>query len=284
MILWLLPPAGATRPEQQPSRRVFVLHSGVHVAFNPSKNRAAETLRIKLLERGVPDRDIVVLDNPFPTASWTNILPRESIVCYLESTDPDSAVAHAAYRRLHAALRKHGVGPADELVWVGHSAGGQMGLTMARLGRDLHRYPDLARHAAAYRFQMVITLGTAVGADSAPAGTQLRHYHSPADSVVGLLLTGGDQMGRALGHPVHFAPADRDDGVCKVRVFAGISHHAWYRTDRVVDCILNEKGPADRPAWRCNPAESRPGRGLANLLCTAVDRTCNVSFEDAGTK
>jgi pimeloyl-ACP methyl ester carboxylesterase len=284
LALWLLPPASAGRPEPRPARRVYVLHSGVHVAFNPSKNRAAETLRRRLLDRGVPDRDLVVLDNPFPTASWANILPRESLVCYLESMDPNSAVAHDAYRRLHAALRARGVTPADDLVWVGHSAGGQVGLTMARLAHDLDRYPDLAKTTAPYHFDMVITLGSAVCPTAAPTGVRIRHYHSPADSVAGLLFTGGEELASVLGYSARFCPAADLTGACKVRVFDGVTHHAWYRTDHVIDAILAEHAPPAAPAWRRAQAECRPGPGLSRLLCHALDETCHVSLEDPRAK
>src|SRR5579864_4973963 len=61
-------------------RRVYVLHSGVHtILADPRKNIAAEKLREGLEKRGVPARDIVVLDNPYPTANFRKMFPLQLV-------------------------------------------------------------------------------------------------------------------------------------------------------------------------------------------------------------
>ena len=207
VLLALVPGLVERQAPAEPGRRVFVLHSGLHfVLSKPDKNAAAKNLRANLLRRGVADRDIVVLDNPFPTASWVEVVPRAGLDMYVQSMDPGSRVAQDAYRRFDAALRRHGVTSADRVVWVGHSAGGQMGMTLAHLAHSLPRYPELAKDARPYRFEMVVTLGTPVGSNHVPSGVKLRHYHSPADTVAGVMARNGSEVTAPLGYAVRFAP------------------------------------------------------------------------------
>jgi len=152
-----------------PPRRVYALHSGVHIFLaHPDKNHAAKVLRNELLRRGVAERDLIVLDCPFPDASWKNMVPRDGVMMFLDSMTPSSKVAHDAYQRMHEAFQKHGVGPTDEVVWIGHSAGGQMGMTMVHLAAEWPKHPALAKTAKPYRFHTVVALGTPVGNLSSP--------------------------------------------------------------------------------------------------------------------
>ena len=55
----------AVKSEAKPAatRRIFILHSGVHTIFSdPWKNIAAETLREGLRKRGICEQDIIVLE------------------------------------------------------------------------------------------------------------------------------------------------------------------------------------------------------------------------------
>ena len=143
-------------------RRVYLLHSGLHtILSDPAKNIAAETLKDGLRKRGVAEKDLIVLDNPFPYASWKSLLPFESLTMFFEAAEPASKMSHDSYLRMHKALQARGVGRADEVVWIGHSAGGQIGLTMAHLARNLAKFPTLAKETSPYQFDMVITLGAA---------------------------------------------------------------------------------------------------------------------------
>src|SRR6266849_3479115 len=69
-------PAKAVVVKEEAKRRVYVLHSGVHtILADPRKNIAAEKLREGLQKRGVAAKDIVVLDNPYPTATLRKMFP-----------------------------------------------------------------------------------------------------------------------------------------------------------------------------------------------------------------
>ncbi len=280
LVLGWLGSVSTAQEAGAPPRRIYVLHSGLHfVLSNPHKNAAAENLKRQLLSRGVPAEDMVVLDSPYPAASWRSALPRDGLVMYLESTAPGSRVAQDAYLRMHQALLARGVTGRDAIVWVGHSAGGQMGLTMAHLAHDLARHPELARQASPYRFEMVVTLGSGIGLRSAPEGVKVRHYYSSADRVVDLLSKHGTVLSTRLGHAVRFHPWCEAAPEAKVRVFTGVNHHFWTRSDAVIDAILNETR-AVRPDWR----RARPGTpapvSLAQLLAEAVECEGRVSLED----
>ena len=158
------PAQAQSAPEKKSPRRVYVLHSGMHIIFAPAnKNHCVETLQAELVRRGVPERDIVALDSPFPQATWSNVFPKEGWLIYLNATDPASKHSHDAYVRMHEALQKRDVKADDTIVWIGHSAGGQIGMTMAQLAHNLPKHPALAKRVMPYRFERVVTLGTAVG-------------------------------------------------------------------------------------------------------------------------
>src|SRR2546426_11272638 len=90
---------------------------------------------------------------------------------------PTSRPCTETYLHMHYALQAHGVKPSDDLIWVGHSAGGQIGLTMAHLAKNHDKFPELAKKKApAYHFDMVITLGAPIGAYVLPEDVKLRHY------------------------------------------------------------------------------------------------------------
>ncbi len=65
-----------------------------------------------------------------------------------------------------------------------------------------------------------------------------------------------------------------------VRVFDGVGHHTWARTDRVLDCVLQELNPDYRTAWRRPHADSPAGVGLAQLLAEAMEQEGQVALED----
>lgn len=271
----------ASHATAQMPRRVYVLHSGVHLVISdPDKNAPAELLRSGLAERGVPKRDLIVLESPFPKASWKHPFPREAVRIFLDSTDPDSKVAQQAYLRLDLALKMRSVTAADELIWIGHSAGGQMGMTLAHLAHNLKDYPELARQARAYHFVKVITLGTPVGSDCVPDDVPLCHYHSPADSAVSLLCRHGALLAHQLGYEVRFRPCGECRPGATIRVFDGVGHRRWYRTPHILDALAHESRAADRPQWRRARADGPPGAGLARLLAQAVEVRAHVSLED----
>lgn len=280
LLITLMIVVAFVQPVCAQGRRVFVLHSGMHILLAPKdKNQAVRVLRQQLLERGIAEADIVGLDCPFPTASWSDVVPREGLLLYLDSADPASRRAQEAYVRLHKTLQDHQVTKADDLVWIGHSAGGQMGMTMAHLAHNLAKYPYLAQQTQAYHFDTVITLGAAVGSNPVPKEVKLRHYYSDGDTMIHLLTKHGNLVAESVNSKVCFGPCCDLSDNCKVRVFAGIEHGYWPSQGNVVDCILSEWQPRC-PAWRRANAEIGQGLGLAQLLANTLEAEMKISIEE----
>lgn len=273
------PAANANAPIAK--RRVFVLHSGLHtVLSDPHPNFATENIRDVLIEDGIKARDIVLIRNPFPLATLKNLFPRDSLTMFLESTLPNTRTSHDAYVRLHRALVQQEVSLRDELVWIGHSAGGQMGMTMAHLADAIAKYPQLAKEAKSYRFDMVVTLGTPVGSNLVPPDVKLRHYFSPEDRVVRLASIYGTFALRALGQKIRlleFPPDLRGDSV--VRIFQEVEHPYWDEA-RIVRRVLREFQPPTRPLWQSPALVTSFGQGLSCLLTRVMEEEYRVALED----
>src|SRR5262245_16404415 len=231
--------------EDKKPRRVYVLHSGLHtILADPVKNIAAQSIKEGLHKRGVDLKDLVALDNPFPDATWKSLLPYEGGIMFLDSVEPGSKMSQDSYLRLHKALDAQGVTGRDNLVWIGHSAGGQIGLTMANLARNLARYPALAKDATAYKFDMVITLGTPVGSAQVPADVKLRHYYSTDDKVVRWASKVGPWVAFGLGYRMRIGKFAAELGEnCIIRCFGEIEHPNWDVEERVLDRIVGEGTP-----------------------------------------
>ncbi len=263
-------------------RRVYVLHSGVHtILADPWKNVAADALKSGLMARGVAARDIVVLDNPYPTATWRNMFPKECLTMFAASAMPASKTAQDSYLRMHKSLQAQEVKQGDDLIWVGHSAGGQMGLTMAYLSKNLDKFPDLAKETASYRFGMVILLGSPIGCNLLTEDVKLRHYYSPHDKVVRSVARYGPIFMRTFGYrvgcgimPPSLHPEDR------IRIFLDIEHPYWDVDPRVLDRIVGESNPAHRPLWHSPILAPGLEMCLTRLVTQAVAERFQVSFED----
>lgn len=275
-------PASAEPEAVLKCRRVYVLHSGLHTLLSTSsRNIAAENLREGLLKRGVAESNLVVMDNPFPAATWTSVFPKSALTMYFEFVDPSTKMSQESYLRMHKALQAQGVGRNDDVVWIGHSAGGQVGLTMANLAANLWKYPDLVKDTVPYRFDMVITLGAPLGSDNLPPSIKLRHYYSGEDKVVRWASKVGGGVGLTLGYKTKLTkmPARIGDN-CKVRCFCEVDHPSWDVDQRVLDRILGEATNDYRPLWYSTLCTTRPGYSLSQLMCQALDAECHVSVED----
>ena len=266
----------------QTQRRVYILHSGLNTILSErGKNSAAERLKEGLYKRGVAERDLVVLDNPFPSASWSKLVPLESLAMFFDSIDPGSKMSHDSYLRMHKALQAQGVSLRDNLVWVGHSAGGQIGLTMAQIAGSLWKYPDLVKAAKAYRFDMVITLGAPVGANELPPEVKLRHYYSADDKVLQWASKVGPLVALPLGYRSRINKVPLGFGAnCMIRWFRDIEHPYWDVQQRVLDRIIGETVADFRPAWQSELGLARWGYCLGELMCRALEVECRVSVED----
>lgn len=271
----------STQADAQTKRRVFVLHSGMHVILAPAdKDHAARTLTELLGKRGIAQRDLVPIDSPFPTASSKDPIPKQGLLLYLDSADPKSKASQDAYLRMHKALKDKGVAKTDDLVWIGHSAGGQIGMTMAHIAHNLDKFPELARQAQPFHFDTVITLGSAIGSNPVPKEVKLRHYCSPADTMVLFLSLNGDMVADAMKSKVRFRQCYDPGPNVLVRVFPGIEHPNWYADDQILACILAEFNGQRRPAWRLPQAESARGIGLGQLMAQALESELRISLEE----
>lgn len=266
-----------------PPRRVYVLHSGVHtILANPNKNIFAETMRDSLKKRGIRERDLVVLDTPYPAAGWLNMFPHECLTMFMASARPDSKVAHDAYLRMHKALKKHEVTSDDELIWIGHSAGGQMGLTMAYLACHHAEFTALTKTTQPYRFDMVVTLGSPIASNHVPQTVKVRHYLSPRDSVPRRLMRLSPPLLWMMRYdmPIKIV-SDELSGNCKVRLFVDVEHPNWDVEDRVVDRILAESRPHYCPCWQYGICCTCPRLAALGVLCHFLDERCHITIEDS---
>lgn len=272
---------GAAGKEAKSARRVFVLHSGIHtIIADPAINISAERLEKGLLKRGAAQDDVVRMSNPFPKASWKNMFPKEAVEMFLESTDPSSKVVHDAYLRMHRALREKKVGTEDEVIWIGHSAGGQLGMTVAHLALTLDKHPEFAKQVQPYRITTVITLGTPVGANLLPEEVRLRNYYSDGDDVVRLAVKTRWLTSVTFGFKGKLCP--HAPTLCKnwkARVFDEVQHNSWTKEERILDRLFAEFDPECCPCWH-SALYLRPGMGLTQLLCHVLDQELHLSFED----
>ena len=267
--------------EAQTKRRVYVLHSGMHIILAPKdKNHAARTLKEMLSKRGISARDLVALESPFPTATWSEMIPKDGLVLYLESADPRSRPSQDAYVRLHKALQAQGVTQGDDIVWIGHSAGGQIGMTMAHLAHNLDKFPDLAKITKSYHFDTVITLGSAVGSNPTPRDVKLRHYCSDDDTMITFLSEHGKLVADTIKSKVQFRICYDLGPNAKLRAFPGIEHVEWYTNNRVLDCILREADAKYCPVWRRAQADVSRGVGLSQLIARSLESELNLSLEE----
>jgi hypothetical protein len=270
-----------TGPPKSPARRVYVLHSGVHtILANPNKNIFAESMRDMLKKRGIADQDIVVLENPYPTAGRINPFPIECLRMFMASARPDSKVVVDAYTRMDAALKKQEVNGNDNLVLIGHSAGGQMCLTLAHLACKHATFPDLAKCTGAYHIDMVVTLGAPIASNGPSSDVKVRHYLSPRDGVPRFVVQARPFL-RVLGYDavINVVPAKLSDA-CKVRMFLDIDHPKWDTEERVVDRILAESNPGYCAAWQMGMCYPCLPLCPVQFLCQALDCVCHIAIED----
>lgn len=280
IVGWLLLAVSPAAVVADGPRRVFVLHSGVHIYYaDPDKDYAAKVLRRELQDRGIAEHDIVIIPNPFPTASKEDRFPRDGLLMFLDSSDPKSKFSHDAYRRFDHALAVAKVPRDAKLVWIGYSAGGQVGMTMARLASHLAEYPELAKTAKMRTIEAVFAVGTPTGADVTPKNVKLCCYCSPADQVVQLACSFTPVL-PLLGYrqSIHPAPMRPRDNTM-IRWFEGIQHPDWICADRVIDRVLQDLDRRQPPPWRIAPS-ALPAMSLSQGICEVLADRCRISLED----
>jgi hypothetical protein len=288
MALLFAPTLAAQPPQVKPTvRHVFVLHDGFHTILSyPRPDWAAQDMKQFLIHHGVNEADIILMPCPFQPASFQDMFPKAGFEYFLNCFNPASKSAQKSYVQLDSALKDRGVRPTDKLIWIGHSAGGQIGMTMAHLGGNLKKYPELARVAGPHPFDMVVTLGSPLGLrnDLVPAGVKRRHYYSPADRVVHLAWVAGNLALPLLGYKdykIELVPVpSRLSPDTVVRIFHGIEHPSFPKDEHVMMRILNEYRDDYQPAWRGAAISPTFGPGLAGLMCRALEADCRYSIED----
>jgi hypothetical protein len=235
-----------------------------------------------LKKRGIADNDVVVLDNPYPTARWYNMFPTECLTMFMASARPDSKVAQEAYARMDKALKQQEVTDDDDLVFVGHSAGGQMCLTLAYLACNQACFAELAQCTQAYHIDMVITLGAPIACNALPETVKVRHYLSPRDGLPRRLARLSPPLLWVMGYdksinvvPTKLSPA------CKVRMFLDIDHPNWDTEERVVDRIVAESKPCYCPAWQIGMCYPWLRLSPVQFMCQVLDEHCHIAIEDA---
>ncbi len=273
MLLFL----SASLASAQEPRRIYLLHSGVHILpAPPDKNFGARLLFERLRERGIAERDLIVMDCPFPQASDLDPLPKEGISMFLDSMNLDSKAALDGYVRLHQTLVKHGVKKEDKLIWVGYSAGGQMGLSMAGLADRHAQIPALAG-TSAWPLDIVVTLGTPIGTNHAPKEVRVRQYFSYGDRIVELLTVSKKLVASYGGkHEIRFFSPNLGENAI-ARRFEGLEHPEWIWNPRVLDRIVREAKGIDGPV-QVNGLS--PGRDLSAALLRAVEKQTKVLVQD----
>ncbi len=261
--------AASSPPE---GRAVYVLHSGL----NDWDDSAARTIRDGLIVRHIPAEDIIIVPNTYPqilpsslqTSDFTSrrfytqfqeprvcdsmrsgrfwdecrqILPRlkRSLDEYESLSDENSTFSRQEYGRFCEVLQQHGVTGQDRLVWIGHSAGGQMGLTMAEKAQsDSHRY----------RFEKIVTLGSAVFENDVDPETRVVSYISPDDAIIGHFT----RFGGLFGYEASETPPDLDEND-DVHVLPGVEHTAWPGHVDVLDAIVSDRQPRGAIMYQPHP-------------------------------
>lgn len=193
--------AQAIKTPVTPSRTVYILHGGM----SDPDNKSPQNIEKYILSRGVVPADVIVLPNPYPAIppDFTNLPDvkgkdrnknignfiknialeakdnsQDNWQVYKHTLELDSDVTQATYHNLLSQLQeKKSQNPTLPLniVWVGLSAGGQMGLTMSQL---------MARDNPDFQFKTIVTIGSPVVHNEAPAAVQIICNISDQDQVL----------------------------------------------------------------------------------------------------
>lgn len=184
---------------------LYVLHGGM---ADPN-NDSTEDIHQYLLSRGIPEAQVVVLANPYPaiapnlkdvgqlldtiekngfgrflktTARQTkaNMLINWDI--FKDSSNLTSPVTMEAYHQLMVALKEKQAAFGNRpirIVWIGLSAGGQMGLTLTE--KLASESPALN---GAFEVETIVTLGSPILRNQVPARVRIVTCISNEDEVL----------------------------------------------------------------------------------------------------
>lgn len=253
-------------------RVVYVLHSGMR---DPG-NDAAKSLQAALLKRGIRSEDILIMPAVYPTMVLdpSDIKfgqgVRTNLRTFNQSANPDSLIAKKAYQDFTKTMKDNGVKPGDQVVWVGDSAGGQMGFTVSKMLADNVDN----KNGQKLQFDTIVTLGSPIAKNQVSKEVKVRHYTSESD-----LIQHGRFLGGLVGKPI---PENLDSND-RVRYFKKIGHLDWYKDNdpAIVDRIVTETQPGLQQPWRLSGLlSSNPGVHFGGLMRSALDEKFLHTFED----
>jgi hypothetical protein len=256
-------------PEPTPLK-LFILHGGMADPANDSTQNIARYI----MNSGFPQSQVVVLPNPYPDIKpdlnnlqevFKNIrseglgdflkstirLTKENVKInwdtYRDSSELNSPVTQTAYKHLLDVLRqKEQEFPQRKLMiqWVGLSAGGQMGLTLAKKLAD-----DASSEAMSLKrdlqLQTITTLGSPIIENQAPKEIKIISCVSQQDEI----WRQSTRPGAAkvfIGREVLETPPNRDEND-EVREFTlpvqteyNISegHNLWHKDTAILSKAL----------------------------------------------
>lgn len=243
-----LPVTPSAAVAEAPPTTFYALHSGL----NDPDNSAANRLQQELLSQGVAKEQVIVMDNPYtaftPAISDTNLFywrfaagyssnVYNNVSLYYDSASPESEVVQAQAQQLKTRLAEKGIRPQDKVVWIGHSAGGQMGLTLAHL---MSQQPD-----EAFRIDRVVTLGSPIHENHAPQQTEIISFVSNDD----LVLQASSQW-----RNIHSTPPNLDNND-KVVNLDDVGHAGYYANSAALEQVLTEAGIKVNPVLVNRPAK-----------------------------
>ena len=256
---------------QQPTPlKLFILHGGMADPNNDSTNNIARYI----MNSGFPQSQVVVLPNPYPNIKpaldnlqgvFQNIksdglgdflkstirLTKENVKInwdtYRDSSELDSQVTQTAYKHLLAVLKqKEQEFPQRKLMiqWVGLSAGGQMGLTLAKKLTD-DASTDVMVLKQDMQLQTITTLGSPIIENQAPKEIKIISCVSQQDEI----WRQSTRPGAAnvfIGKDVLEVPPNRDDND-EVREFTlpvkkeydiSEGHNLWHKDTSILSKAL----------------------------------------------
>ena len=261
-------PDEPSQSSPDPEKPVFVMHAGM----GDKKNLYARIMKFNVMhaeQNRVHEGNIIILDNIYPTLhelaeikvstvpavvakGWksgiTDILsgrlPQppilykfiKSLKLFFSSDNTESSAVITQHAQLQAALRERGLEKSD-IILVGHSAGGQMMLSLSQRN---------ARHTEIpMNIKAVVLLGSPLIRNNAPPKIQVISVISSADALLNTIESAQNTLGLHLTmkHPDN---TDEND----VKIDDTVSGHTDYTQDpALAKCILAILNRNEVPAY-----------------------------------
>jgi pimeloyl-ACP methyl ester carboxylesterase len=224
-----VPMSGPMSPD--PSKPVFIIHSGLGDRDNCGGSHIQSNLQLFAMQKNntynIQPGNIIVLDNIYPSLNelagkkvsdgpgivyngWregfkevrNGRMPEppilfkfiKSLWMYFSSSDPNADMIRKQHEQMARALEKRGL-QKSEIVLIGHSAGGQMMLSICERNAQNKEQP--------YQIKSVILLGSPVTRNNNTPDVQVISVSSKNDGLVGFLEGAQNHVGL---HPTQKHP------------------------------------------------------------------------------